>query len=711
MRAFRAISGWGWGAMAIAFLVFMPSLWHDWCSVDDAYFVLENPLVQGGLTWAGVKAAWTTVQASYWAPLLWMSFMVDQEISGGAPWSFHLTNVMLFSLSVGLLFALVRRWTGRNGVAFATALLWALHPARVESVAWITERKDVLSGLFFLGGLWFYTVGREARNRHASDSAVSRFLSPAVLIFLSWLCMLLGGMAKPAVMVLPAALMLLDVWPLERTTWSRLALDVWRLTAEKWAFWLLAVGWAGVAGLLQSGEQALAAVPWSHRLAMIPAHYLFYLQKIVWPTALAPLRADLPLVGWQVAAGLALLGGATSLAWRFRGRAPWALWGWLWFVVLLLPYSGLVWAGAESVALRWLYLPQIGLTLCVVFPCACVGAASATKAVWVRIGFALLLLFMGGATLRTLSNWRNPNMFGLWILDCHPQQGGACAMGGDSHMALGQWAQALEAYDRGVALGAKACLSRWCMIQINLGHPDRAAEAWDKFEQTWNQPVLSFPDWERAEERELLWRVRGQILLARKDYAGAVEALGEAVRWEDDDSAFGLAEHLRACLEAGRREEGVETAERLANATGIRVREWRDLFPFYAQAWKNGARGYAYSFFSEYAERYPDDAVNLNYMARLLATAIPDGLDHARKDEWPATALRWVERAIQADSRPPLGVWETLAAARAATGDSTGAVQAAEKARELAREAGDEALAGRIDKRIASYRMGLTWQE
>ena len=278
-------------------------------------------------------------------------------------------------------------------------------------------------------------------------------------------------------------------------------------------------------------------------------------------------------------------------------------------------------------------------------------------------------------------------------------------------MALGQWNQALEAYGRGVALGAKSCLSRWSMLQINLGHPGRASEAWDRFEETWNQSMLQFPEWERAVERKLAWRVRGQILLARGDVADACAALGEAVRWETDDSAFGLPEHLRACLEAGRPEAGAETAERLARATGIRVREWRELFPFFAQAWKNGARGYAYAYFVEYADRYPDDAVNLNYMARLLATAIPDGLDHVRKEEWQPAALRWVERAMQADPHPPLGVWETLAAARAATGDSTGAVQAAEKAREMAREEGDEELADDIGRRIATYRMGLTWQE
>ena len=712
---------WGLAAMVLVFAVHSPSLGHDYCAVDDTYFVLENPVVQGGLTWAGIKAAWTTVHASYWAPLLWLSFMVDQEISGGAPWSFHLTNVLLFAASSGLLYALVRRWTGRSGIAFATTLLWALHPARVESVAWISERKDVLSGLFFLLGLWFYTVGREQPPRSASVATgkpqvrgvrpTACRLPPAAFIFFAWLCMLLGGMAKQIVIVMPVALILLDIWPLGRTDWNRVWRDGWRLVAEKWAFWLLAIAFAALPIWTHLAEQAFLDVPFHHRLAMIPIHYLFYLEKIFWPTALAPLQDDLPWAGWKMGAGLGVLIGLTALTWRFRARAPWALWGWLWFAGLLFPLSGVMWAGSERIAVRFLYVPQIGLTLALAVTVGRWGAHSQAVSTWKHAALALILLLMGGATLRTLSNWRDPNSFGLWILDCHPQQGGACAMGGDSYLALGQWTLATDAYDRGVSLGSRSCLSRWGMIQIQLGHPERAAEAWDQFEKTWSRSLLSFSAWERAEERELAWRVRGQILLDRKDYSGAIAALGEATQWEKDDAAFGLAEHLRACLEAGRPEAGTGSAERLAKAAGIRVREWRDLFPFYAQAWKNGARGLAYGYFAEYAERFPDDAVNLNYMARLLATALPDGLGHARQSEWSAAALRWVERAMQADPKPPLGVWETLAAARAANGDSAGAVQAAEMARDLARETGEEALVAEIEKRIAAYRMGLAWQE
>ena len=198
---------------------------------------------------------------------------------------------------------------------------------------------------------------------------------------------------------------------------------------------------------------------------------------------------------------------------------------------------------------------------------------------------------------------------------------------------------------------------------------------------------------------------------AQGDYVGAIAALKEAVRWEADSGAFVLAEYLRACHEGGRPEEGAAVAERMAEATGIRVREWRDLFPCYAQMWKMGARGYAYVYFADYADRFPEDAVNLNYMAWLLATATPDGLDHARMDEWPKAAVRWAEHVLESSDEPPAGVWQVLAAARANAGDFSGAVRAAEKARDVAKEKADDALAAQIEKQIMSYRMGLAWRE
>ena len=704
---------WAIAAFILVGAVYSPSIRFDYAPVDDTYFVTENPLVQGGLSWTGFKAAWTSVHAGYWAPLLWLTFMADQALSGGAPWSFHLTNVLLFAASAVLVFLLVRRWTKSNSFAWAVVMLWALHPIRVESVVWVTERKDVLSGVFFFLGLWFYTVGW-SRRLNADPSAATDSPSrraPNWGVILAWLCMLLGGMAKQVVFVMPGAMVLLDVWPLQRTTWDLLWKDAWRLIAEKWAFWVLALGLAWLVGRLQADEQAISAIPWSARLVMIPIHYLFYFQKMIWPSALAPLQADLPRVGWRVAASLAVLAGGSFVAWRWRRRSPWLLWGWLWGIGLMIPFSGVVWAGAERVALRWLYLPQLGVTLVGVRAAAALFRSWRVRRTVTGWILALVLLAYADVTLRTQAHWRDANVFGIWIYQCHPEQGAACAIGGDSYLAYGDWNQALEAYYQGIELGSPDCLARWGMVQINLGYPERAADAWEAFEHNWPRPLLDFWPWERAEERELRWRIRGQILRAQKDLPGARNALREAARWEPHDDAFGLAEFLRVCFESGQPTVGADVIERMQKAANLTLREWKDLFPFYVLAWKNGARGYAFAYFDEYAHRQPDDAVNLNYMARLVATARPDGLDHARMSEWPQAALRWAELAWAHEERPPLGVWETLAAARANAGDSTGAVAAAEQALALAQKQNEPEAVAEIEKRLAAYRLGLTWQE
>ena len=726
----RAI-GWALAVGVAAFALHAPSLGHGFCLVDDEYFVLGNPVVQGGLTGPGIQAAWTTVQASYWAPLLWMSFMVDQELSGGAPWSFHLTNVFLFALNAGLIFLLARRWTGRNGIALATALLWAFHPTRVESVAWITERKDVLSGLFFLAGLWFYTAGRDSKTAAAKKRGPPNAPTPGrgrpgsndhqppttnhqrtTLIFLAWLCMLVGGLAKQIVIVMPAAMVLLDVWPLRRTEWDRLWKDLGRLVAEKWAFWLLAIVFAGLPIWTHVGEKSIVDVSVGQRLAMIPVHYLFYLQKLVWPSALAPLQSDLPWVGWQMGAGLGVLAGVTALTWRYRVKAPWALWGWLWFAGLLFPLSGVVWAGSERIAVRFLYLPQIGLTLAAVLALDALGRMRGSGGSWVRVLCAGVLLFFSGATLRTLSRWRDPNTFGLWIWNCHPEQGGACAMGGDTFMTLGEWGEAMKAFEQGASLGDKACFLRLGMVWNHLGQTERTAAAWADFEKQLGRPLEQFAAWERPQERELFWRVRGQVLRAQGDLGGALAALKEAVRWEPDSGAFVLAEYLRVCHEGGRPEEGAEVAERMAGATGIYIREWCDLLPCYVEMWKMGARGYAYVYFADYAARFPEDADALHKMAWLLATAKPSGLTYARMAEWPQAAVRWAEgAAMQPDNRLAVETQDALGAARAYAGDFSGAGRAAEKARDLAREKGEDAVAAQIDKRILTYRTGLPWRE
>lgn len=719
-------------AMVLAFALYAPTIGYDFVTLDDPMYVENSQVVRDGFTWPGLKLAFTTAPENYWAPLLWMSFMADMELSGGKPWSCHLTNAILFSLNVGLLFLLVRRWTGRTGVALATALLWAFHPTRVESVAWVTARKDVLSGVFFFLGLWFYTVGRERQRSVAAerdspgDSIPGRghpgsidHRPPTInhqrstFIFLSWLCMLIGGMAKQIVIVMPAAMLLLDVWPLARTDWDRLWKDGWRLAAEKWAFWALGAAYATLPIAFHVARKAVVSVPAWHRALMIPVHYLFYLGKFAWPSRLMPLQPDIPSWWELLAGGMLVLGWMTWLAWRQRRRFPLALWGWLWFAVLLFPLSGVVWAGAERVATRWIYLPQIGLILAATVVAADWIRASGRPPRWGVAACVLVLAIWGGLSLSLSRHWRSRDHFGIWAYTCNPGHPVACMLGGDAYLARKDWAKAAEAYEMGSSFWEPHCFLRLCMIWNCCGFPELTDDAWPRFEKGLGMTVLEAVADERPIERIFAWRLRGQCMQARGDLRGALAAFKEAATLEGEPSAFVVAEYLRTCHEAGQfGDEAQAVAARMTQVAGEDRGTWDSLFPCYAQIWRDGARGYAYGYFLEYAKRRPDDAVGFNNMAWLLATSKPMEIGHAREEEWPAKAVEWAERAVESDAGKNAAMaWDTLGTARANAGDFAGAIEAASQALALARKEGGVAMAAQIEARLAGYRAGKPWRE
>lgn len=680
-----------------AFAAYAPTLGYRFVALDDKAFTYENPVVQDGISGKSLRAAWTTAPENYWAPLLWTSFMLDGECFGPGPRGYHLTNVLLFALNAGLLFALMRRWTGRSGVALAVAALWALHPARVESVAWITERKDVLSGVFFLLGIGAYVEGRRGRLPGGTGWA--------------WACMVVGGLVKQVVIVMPAALLLLDVWPLGRIDWDRFWRSGGRLALEKWAFWLVAAALTFPPIWFHYDRGSMLDVSVGHRLAMIPIHYLFYFRKMLWPVGLMPLQPDLPFQIGAFLAGAGILIAGTWGTWRYRKEAPWGLAGWLWFVGLLFPLIGVVWAGQERLATRFTYLPQIGLIW---------AAVLATEA-WLRrrnrnwkwgaaLGLAVLAA-SGVQTQRLLPQWRDEAAFGAAVWKCNAGHETACLLGGDWYMTRGDWAAADAAYARGANKGNKRCFARLCWLRLWCGQTEAIDELWSQFERASGARLLDFTPRDIAADRQILWAVRGQILRARGDSAGAMAAMAEAVKLDADPASFTVAEFLRTCHEAGQPGVGAAAAARLQAAKGIAIREWRDLLPRYLQFWQEGGRGLAFGYFDEYARRFPDDGLALNNMAWLLATSAPDGLRHERMGEWPATALAWAERALAQGGEDMPGAWDTLAAARANAGDFPGAIAAAERGRQAAKRAGDWTLESKLQARLAAYRAGQPWRE
>ena len=328
---------------------------------DDDLLVYHNPHVQGGLTWAGARWAlgadllFDSPNADYWTPLTALSRLVDVQLFGLDPAGHHLTNLFFHAVAVVLLFLVFESMTGDLWRSAFVAALMAIHPLHVESVAWVSERKDVLSAVFFMLSLAAY-------SRYARDPRPVRFAAVAV-------AQALGLLAKPMLATLPFVLLLLDLWPLGRLRLGESGggARAGRLAVEKWplfclSFLSLAATFVPLArtGTLTS----LDALPLQARLGNALCAYVVYVRQTLWPHPLAipyphPGR-PLPLEALGAALALACVTGATLRAARLR---PWLLVGWLWFLGMLVPVIGLVQSGEHAHADRYMYLPSIGLSV------------------------------------------------------------------------------------------------------------------------------------------------------------------------------------------------------------------------------------------------------------------------------------------------------------------------------------------------------------
>jgi tetratricopeptide (TPR) repeat protein len=377
----------------VTIALYWPATGYDFVNYDDPDFVTANPHVQGGLSWEGVRWAFgNTEQAVYWAPLMWLSHMLVCQVFGLNAWGHHLINVLLHAANTALVFLLLRRITGATWRCLAVAALFGLHPLRVESVVWVTERKDVLSALFFFLTLWAYSRYAEVqRPKPEVQSPKSKVQSPGAasnntpppsrithhashitfhvsrFYLLSLFCFALGLMSKPMVVTLPCVLLLLDYWPLQRFNHSR----VQRLVMEKIPFFALALAASVATFMVQSHGGAVAGgekLPLGARGGNALISYCRYLEKMFWPTDLAvfyPHPGYWPMGKVLLAGGLLL--GISALLFAKRRQYPFMLMGWLWYCGTLVPAIGLVQSGDQAMADRFTYLPSLGVLILVVW--------------------------------------------------------------------------------------------------------------------------------------------------------------------------------------------------------------------------------------------------------------------------------------------------------------------------------------------------------
>src|ERR1017187_4559176 len=307
--------------MLVTIALYCPATGHDFVNYDDPDFVTANPHVQGGLNWEGVKwAFYNTEQAAYWAPLMWLSHMLACQFFGLNAWGHHLINVLLHATNTALVFLVFRRMTRATWRSLILAALFGWHPLRVESVAWVTERKDVLSTLFWMLTLLAYAKYVGASQARDSKSKVWFGTALAMFVF--------GLMSKAMLVTMPCVLLLLDYWPLERFKSGR----VWQLVKEKIPFFALAAAASIVTFVVQKQGGAVATVeylPLGARVGNALISYCRYLEKMFWPTDLAVFY---PHPGYWPLAKVLLAGvflcGISVLLFVKRGRHPFMLMGW-----------------------------------------------------------------------------------------------------------------------------------------------------------------------------------------------------------------------------------------------------------------------------------------------------------------------------------------------------------------------------------------------
>ncbi len=393
--------------------VYWPAVGHEFINYDDPAYVTGNAHVGTGFTYENIRWAFTTTLMGNWNPVTWLSHMADMHLYGLDPRGHHLTSVILHGLTTVLLFLFLNKATGAVWRSALVALIFSLHPLRVESVAWVSERKDVLSAFFFMTTLLAYAFYIERQS-------IMRYCVVA-------LSFILGLMAKPMLVTLPFLLLLLDYWPFSRLdAGQRTSAPLPRgkrdfpatnrtslagILIEKLPFFLLSAVFSFIAVYAQKDAKALLSLP-AHplmqRISNALLAYMNYLGKIFWPQDLAvlyPLPGHIPAPHAILA--FIFLAGISSACVLFSRRYPFVLTGWFWFAGSLVPVIGLIQVGLQAMADRYTYIPSIGLAILLVW-----GASEMTRNVRHRTllmtaaGCVLVLLLAVSARIQ-LKYWEN----------------------------------------------------------------------------------------------------------------------------------------------------------------------------------------------------------------------------------------------------------------------------------------------------------------
>jgi tetratricopeptide (TPR) repeat protein len=722
------------------FLVFGQTLRYEFV-FDDAAYVYKNSAVTGGLSLKGVEWAFTHSVLFNWHPLTVMSHMLDCQLYGLNAGGHHLTNVLLHTASVILLFLVLHQMTGALWRSALVAAVFAIHPLRVESVAWVAERKDVLSGLFFMLTLWAYVryaqqVTGDRCQVTGTDSARSRVTGHGLLFYgLMLLFFALGLISKPMVVTLPFVLLLLDYWPLNRFASPAPTITKhggslqshsipWRLLLEKIP--LLVLSGAICVVTMVTQKEIIEPVSVALRMGNAVVSYVIYLRQMICPAGLAVLypypRNGLP--GWEIVLVVVLLAAISAAVFLRRQRQPYLLVGWLWYLGMLVPAIGLVQSGLRAHADRYTYLPQIGLYLAIVWTARDLTISWRHGRQILGVGALSVIVALMVCAWKQTSYWRTDEILWERALACTSGNYVAHNNLGYDLAHQGRTAEAIEHYQKALEINpdfAEAHNNLGTAL-LNQGRLEEASEhyhqALDKdpaFAEAHNNLGIllmkqggtaeAVEEYRKAIElnpnRAEFYNNLGNLLATQGQSDEAIGQFQKAIEVEPDyaKAHYNLANILIA---QGRWDEAIEHYQRALEQMPDSTHAHYQLGLALQSRGKFTA---AIAQFQRVLELDPRHVTAQNNLAWLLATCPDKSVRNGNK------AVALAQQAVQLSGGNSPEILDTLAAAYAEAGRFPEAIETAQRALDLSAAQNKKPLAEVIQTQLKLFETHSPYHE